>query len=104
MDVVTALSEGVAITVSPQYTVLTTGQAANLLRVSRPTLVRLLEVGEIPFDQPGRHRRIRLADLLAYQQRARWARAAGLDEMVSVSEHSGDRAGGGQHEVPAALR
>ncbi len=89
VDVVTALSEGVAITVSPQHTVLTTGQAADLLRVSRPTLVRLLEVGEISFDQPGRHRRIRLADLLAYQQRARRARAAGLDEMVSVSEHSG---------------
>ena len=88
-DVVAALSQGLAITVAPQHTVLTTGQAADLLGVSRPTLVRLLEAGEIPFDQPGRHRRIRLGDLLAYQQRARRARAAGLDEMVRVSEDAG---------------
>ncbi|MGH4019137.1 MAG: helix-turn-helix domain-containing protein [Pseudonocardiaceae bacterium] len=88
-DVVAALSQGLAITVAPQHTVLTTGQAADLLAVSRPTLVRLLEAGEIPFDQPGRHRRIRLGDLLAYQQRARRARAAGLDEMVRVSEDAG---------------
>jgi excisionase family DNA binding protein len=85
-DVVAALSQGMAITVAPQHTVLTTSQAADLLGVSRPTLVRLLEAGEIPFDKPGRHRRIRLRDLLAYQQRARRARAAGLDEMVRASE------------------
>lgn len=88
-DVVATLSQGLAITVAPQHTVLTTGQAADVLGVSRPTLVRLLESGEIPFDQPGRHRRIRLGDLLAYQQRARRARAAGLDEMVRVSEDAG---------------
>lgn len=88
-DVVAALSQGLAITVAPQHTVLTTGQAADLLGISRPTLVRLLEAGEIPFDQPGRHRRVRLDDLLAYQQRAGRARAAGLDEMVRVSEDAG---------------
>ncbi|MER7081391.1 DNA binding domain-containing protein, excisionase family [Saccharopolyspora kobensis] len=66
-DVVYALSRGLAITVAPRHTVLTTGEAAELLGVSRPTLVRLLESGEIPYEQPGRHRRIRLDDLLAYE-------------------------------------
>ncbi|MFN2495229.1 MAG: helix-turn-helix domain-containing protein [Pseudonocardiaceae bacterium] len=70
-DVVAALSQGPAITVAPQHTVLTTSQTADLLGASRPTLVRLLEAGKIPFDKPGRHRRIRLGDLLAYQQRPR---------------------------------
>jgi excisionase family DNA binding protein len=88
-DVVAALSQGLAITVAPQHTVLTTSQAADLLGVSRPTLVRLLEAGEIPFDKPGRHRRLRLGDVLAYQERARRARAAGLDEMVRASEDAG---------------
>jgi excisionase family DNA binding protein len=88
-DVVAALSQGLAITVAPQHTVLTTSQAADLLGVSRPTLVRLLEAGEIPFDKPGRHRRIRLGDVLAYQERSRRARAAGLDEMVRASEDAG---------------
>lgn len=88
-DVVGALSQGLAITVAPQHTVLTTSQAAEILGISRPTLVRLLESGEIPFEKPGRHRRVRLRDVLAYQERARRARAAGLDEMVRVSEDAG---------------
>jgi excisionase family DNA binding protein len=88
-DVVAALSQGLAITVAPHQTVLSTSEAAGLLGVSRPTLVRLLESGEIPFDKPGRHRRVRLADLLAYQQRASRGRAVLLDQMVADSEDAG---------------
>jgi excisionase family DNA binding protein len=88
-DVLRALSQGLAITIAPIHTVLTTSEAAHLLGISRPTLVRLLEAGTIPFEQPGRHRRVRLADVLAYQERSRRARAAGLDEMVRVSENAG---------------
>ncbi len=88
-EVVSALSEGLAITVAPHQTVLSTSEAAQVLGVSRPTLVRLLESGEIPFDKPGRHRRVRLADLLAYQQRSRRHRGAVLDQMVADSEAAG---------------
>lgn len=88
-DVVFAMSRGLAITVAPQHTILTTSEAAHLLGVSRPTLVRLLEAGEIPYERPNRHRRVRLADLLAYQDRSRRARAAGLDEMVRDGEDGG---------------
>lgn len=88
-QVVLAMSQGLAITVAPQHTVLSTSEGANLLGISRPTFVRLLEAGEIPYEQPNRHRRVRLADLLAYQERTRRARAAGLDEMVRDSEEAG---------------
>jgi excisionase family DNA binding protein len=88
-EIVQALSYGLAVTVAPHHTVLTTSEAAQMLGISRPTLVRLLESGEIPFDQPARHRRVRLADVLAYQARARRARAVSLDEMVRVSEDDG---------------
>ncbi|HUY51153.1 MAG TPA: helix-turn-helix domain-containing protein [Streptosporangiaceae bacterium] len=88
-EVVSALSRGLAITVAPHQTVLSTSEAAQLLGVSRPTLVRLLESGEIPFDKPGRHRRVRLADLLAYQQRSRRRRASLLDQMVADAEDAG---------------
>ncbi len=88
-DVLRALSQGLAITIAPTHTVLTTSEAAHLLGISRPTLVRLLESGAIPFEQPGRHRRVKLADVLAYQERSRRARAAGLDEMVRASEDAG---------------
>ncbi len=88
-QVVLAMSQGLAITVAPQHTILTTSEAAHLLGVSRPTLVRLLEAGQIPYEQPNRHRRVRLADLLAYQERTQRARAAGLDEMVRQGEEDG---------------
>lgn len=88
-DVASALSQGLAVTVAPQHTTLTTSEAADLLGVSRPTLVRLLERGEIPYEQPARHRKVRLADLLAYQERTRRARSAGLDDMVRQSEDAG---------------
>ncbi|HUY47412.1 MAG TPA: helix-turn-helix domain-containing protein [Streptosporangiaceae bacterium] len=88
-EVVAALSQGLAITVAPHQTVLSTSEAAQLLGVSRPTLVRLLGSGDIPFDKPGRHRRVRLADLLAYQQRSRRRHAALLDQMVGDAEEAG---------------
>lgn len=77
-----AMLAGQAVTIERQNTVLTTQQAAELLGISRPTLVRLLENGEIPYQQPGRHRRIALTDLLAYQTRVRHARRIVLDEMA----------------------
>lgn len=82
-DVVTAMANGQAITIAPHDTILTTQEAANLLGISRPTLVRLLEAGEIPFTQPGRHRRVSLADLIAYQRRVRTSRRKTLDAMTN---------------------
>ncbi len=76
-----ALIEGQAVTLEPQRVVLSTQEAADLLGVSRPTLVKLLEAGAISYTQPGRHRRVKLADLLAYQQQIRHQRRNMLDAM-----------------------
>jgi hypothetical protein len=48
--------------------------------------VKLLDEGRIPFEQPGRHRRVLLRDVLEFQERRRAEREAGLDEIVSASE------------------
>jgi excisionase family DNA binding protein len=87
-DVVEAMAHGQAVTIAPVHQRLTTQEAADLLGVSRPTLVKLLESGEIPFEQPGRHRRVRLADVLAYRERASVERRAALDRMVEIADEA----------------
>ncbi|SEF54112.1 DNA binding domain-containing protein, excisionase family [Nonomuraea solani] len=86
--VVLAMAAGQAVTIAPHHQTLTTQEAADLLGVSRPTVVRLLERGEIPYEQPGRHRRILLREVLAYQERRRHQRRASLDRMVEISEEA----------------
>lgn len=87
-DVVAAMAQGQAVTIAPVHQRLTTQEAADLLGVSRPTVVKLLETGEIPFEQPGRHRRVRLADVLAYRDRASAERRSALDRMVEIADEA----------------
>lgn len=66
-----SLAAGRAVTVAPESKLLTTQQAADLLGVSRPTLVRLADAGDLPSERHGNRRRIRLGDLLSYRERRR---------------------------------
>jgi excisionase family DNA binding protein len=81
-EVLEAMARGMAISVMPRHMMLTTQEAADLLSISRPTLVKLLEQGEIPYERRGRHRRLRLTDLLDYEKRARCERTRQLDALV----------------------
>jgi len=85
-EVLHAMAKGLAITVIPQHTMLTTQEAADFLGISRPTLVKLLESNEIPYERQGRHRRLRLVDVLEYQQTSRRARRKILDDLVEEAE------------------
>ena len=98
VDVVHAMREGKAITVAPIDQLLTTQQAADFLGISRPTLVKLLESDEIPHESPGagRHRRVRLRDVLDYQERKRSRRRLALDELTQ------DAVGAGLYEAEQA--
>jgi excisionase family DNA binding protein len=88
-EVARAMLAGRAVTVSPTSRRLTTQEAADLLGISRPTLVKLLEQGEIPYEQPGRHRRVRLDDLLRHQERRQAERRAALRELTRTAQEAG---------------
>lgn len=81
IQVVEAMQAGRAIHLTPITTKLTTGEAADFLGISRPTLVKLLENGKIPFTQPNRHRYVLLTDLLEYQKESKQNTRAILDTL-----------------------
>jgi excisionase family DNA binding protein len=86
LQVVEAMQAGLAVTIAPHHLTLSTQEAADLLRVSRTTLVRLLEEGAIPFEKPNKHRRVRLDDLMEYRRRQRQAADEALTDMVADSQ------------------
>ncbi|MFN0070586.1 MAG: helix-turn-helix domain-containing protein [Chloroflexota bacterium] len=87
--IVRELARGNAVTVAPLHKELTTQQAADILNVSRPFLVRLLENGDIPFHRAGTHRRVLLRDLLTYREHRGAARRGALTELTQESEDLG---------------
>jgi excisionase family DNA binding protein len=87
--VLTHMANGHAVTVMPVQAELTTQQAADLLGVSRPYLVRLLEDGRIPFHKVGTHRRVRAADVMQYKARRRGESRQVLDELTREAQDLG---------------
>ncbi len=90
-DAVMVMAEGKAVTIAPHDTVMTTQEAADFLGLSRPSLVKLLEEGQIEYSQPGRHRRVRLADLIEYRERIRVLRASALLALTRDATADGAR-------------
>jgi excisionase family DNA binding protein len=87
--VASAMQEGKIISLVPETQELTTQAAANILGVSRPHLIKLVESGKIAFHKVGAHRRIRMKDLIAFQQSRDRDRRQALDDLARKTQEAG---------------
>jgi excisionase family DNA binding protein len=87
--ILTLLARGVGVTFVPHEEDLTSQAAADILGVSRPYLIRLIEAGKIPCTLAGSHRRIKLKDVLAYVEERDRKRHEALDEMTRRIHEAG---------------
>ncbi len=85
LEVARALSQGQTLHIVPHEARLTTQAAADLLGVSRPHLITLIDRGELECDMVGTHRRLRADDVLAYRERRNASRRAGVQELQRLA-------------------
>ena len=83
------MPSGQAVSVIAQEHEMTTQEAANLLNVSQPFLIKLLDEGKIPYIKVGSHRRIRFQDLVTYKKQRDTKRSKLLDELIQMSQDEG---------------
>lgn len=86
VDVLTEIGEGNAVSITPIHAELTSQEAADVLHVSRPFLVQLLEQGAIPFHKTGTHRRVRYQDVIEYKNKIDVERSKALDALAEQAQ------------------
>lgn len=88
-NIINSMAEGKSISIVPSDSEITTQQAADMLNMSRPHIVKLLEDGVIPFKKVGSHRRILIEDLIDYDRKLKEQRNASLKNLAEQAQDLG---------------
>ncbi|MBI5920963.1 MAG: helix-turn-helix domain-containing protein [Betaproteobacteria bacterium] len=89
LEVLTEIGQGNAVSIIPIHAELTTQEAADVLNISRPFLVQLLEKGEMPFHKIGTHRRVRYQDVIDYKKGIDAERRKVLNDLAAEAQELG---------------
>ncbi len=89
VDILDTMAKGEAVSIIPVHKELTTQEAATILNVSRPYLVKLIESGEMPFHKVGTRRRILFKDLMDYKQKRDKESMALANELTAEAQELG---------------
>lgn len=89
VEVLTQLGQGNSVNITPIQAELTTQEAADLLNMSRPTLIKLLDSGALPFSRTGNRRKVPFAAVLEYKQNLQEQRLSALDELSALDQELG---------------
>lgn len=89
VDILAELAAGNAVKVMPVHAELTTQEAADLLNVSRPHLVKLLEANALPYHKTGKHRRVRFADVMRFKAERDQASERAMEALARQAQELG---------------